>query len=108
MNALRIALGIFSGKNILYFGVQKRLRAFLNPIFMEKGRNRERQLPRWFPAETAARRGKPSCGKLISMVKVDFLLKKSLLSDTLKVKNLTRRNEADHGCKNACPVENTV
>ena len=33
MNALRIALGIFSGKNILYFGVQKRLRAFLNPIF---------------------------------------------------------------------------
>jgi len=108
LNALRIALGIFSGKNILYFGVQKRLRAFLNPIFMEKGRNRERQLPRWFPAETAARRGKPSCGKLISMVKVDFLLKKSLLSDTLKVKNLTRRNEADHGCKNACPVENTV
>ena len=56
MNGLRIALGIFSGKNILYFGVQKRLRAFLNPIFMEKGRNRERQLPRWFPAETAARR----------------------------------------------------
>ena len=56
MNALRIALGIFSGKNILYFGVQKRLRAFLNPIFMERGHNRERQLPRWFPAETAARR----------------------------------------------------
>ena len=27
------ALGIFSGKIILNFGVQKRLRAFLNPIF---------------------------------------------------------------------------
>ena len=32
-NARRAALGIFSGKNILNFGVQKRLRAFLNPIF---------------------------------------------------------------------------
>ena len=52
------ALTMFSGKIILNFGVQKRLRAFLNPIFMERGRNRERQLPRWFPAETAARRGK--------------------------------------------------
>ena len=102
------ALAMFSGKIILNFGVQKRLRAFLNPIFMERGRNRERQLPRWFPAETAARRGKPSCGKLISMVNIDSLLKKSLLSDTLKITNLIRRNEADHGCKNACPVENTV
>ena len=102
------ALAMFSGKIILNFGVQKRLRAFLNPIFMEKGRNRERQLPRWFPAETAARRGKPLLGKLISMVKVDSLLKKSLLSDTLKVNTFTRRNETDHGCKNACPVENTV
>ena len=27
------ALGMFSGKIILYFGVQKRLRAFLYPIF---------------------------------------------------------------------------
>ena len=36
MNTLRIALGIFSGKIILNFGVQKRLRAFLNPIFMER------------------------------------------------------------------------
>ena len=108
MNALRIALGTFSGKNILNFGVQKRLRAFLNPIFTGRGRDGKRQLPRWFPAETAARRGKSSCGKLISVVKVDFLLKKSLLSDTLKITNLIRRNEADHGCKNACPVENTV
>ena len=33
MNALRVALGIFSGKIFLNFGVQKRLRAFLNPIF---------------------------------------------------------------------------
>ena len=108
MNALRIGLGIFSGKNIFYFGVQKRLRAFLNPIFMERHHNRERQLPHRFPVETAARRGKPLLGKLISVVKVDSLLKKSLLSDTLNITNLLRRNEADHGCKNACPVENTV
>ncbi len=46
--------------------------------------------------------------ELISVVKVDFLLKKSLLSDTLNITNLIRRNETDHGCKNACPVENTV
>ena len=32
-NARRVALGIISGKIILNFGVQKRLRAFLNPIF---------------------------------------------------------------------------
>ena len=102
------ALAMFSGKIILNFGVQKRLRAFLNPIFMERGHNRERQLPRWFPAETAARLGKPSCGKLISMVNIDSLLKKSLLSDTLKITNLLRRNESDHSRKNACPVENTV
>ena len=102
------ALAMFSGKIILNFGVQKRLRAFLNPIFMERGHNRERQLPHWFPAETAARRGKPSCGKLISVVNIDSLLKKSLLSDTLNITNLTRRNESDHGRKNACPVENTV
>ena len=102
------ALAMFSGKIILNFGVQKRLWAFLNPIFMERGRDGKRQLPRWFPAETAARRGKHSCGKLISVVKVDSLLKKSLLSDTLNITNLIRRNEADHGCKNACPVENTV
>ena len=56
MNALRVALGIFSGKIILNFGVQKRLRAFLNPIFTGRGRDGKRQLPRWFPAETAARR----------------------------------------------------
>ena len=102
------ALAMFSGKIILNFGVQKRLRAFLNPIFTGRGRDGKRQLPRWFPAETAARRGKPLLGKLISTVKVDFLLKKSLLSDTLKVNTFTRRNEADHGRKNACPVENTV
>ena len=101
------ALAMFSGKIILNFGVQKRLRAFLNPIFTGRGRDGKRQL-HWFPAETAARRGKPSCGKLISVVNVDFLLKKSLLSDTLNITNLIRRNEADHGCKNACPVENTV
>ena len=35
-NALRVALGIFSGKNIFIFVVQKRLRAFLNHFFTEK------------------------------------------------------------------------
>lgn len=33
MNARRVALRIVSGKIILNFGVQKRLRAFLYPIF---------------------------------------------------------------------------
>ena len=120
------ALSMFSGKIILNFGVQKCLRAFLNPIFTGRGR----ELPRWFPAETAARRvdsyafsrekgieiifpnkGFPPRGEGFcssQTVKIDFLLKKSLLSDTLKITNLIRRNEADHGCKNACPVENTV
>ena len=102
------ALAMFSGKNIFYFGIAERLRTLRYPIFTGRGCDGKRQLPRWFPAETAARRGKPSCGKLISVVKVDFLLKKSLLSDTLNITNLIRRNEADHGCKNACPVENTV
>ena len=124
------ALRIISGRTILNFGVQKRLRAFLNPIFTGRKRNGKRQLPRWFPAETAARRvdsyafsrekgieiifpnkGFPPRGEGFcssQTVKIDFLLKKSLLSDTLNITNLTRRNETDHGCKNACPVENTV
>ena len=42
------ALAMFSGKIILNFGVQKRLRAFLNPIFTRRGRDGKRQLPRWF------------------------------------------------------------
>ena len=50
------ALAMFSGKIILNFGVQKRLRAFLNPIFTGRGRDGKQQLPRCFPAETAARR----------------------------------------------------
>ena len=33
------ALAMFSGKNILNFGVQKRLRAFLSPIFTGRGRD---------------------------------------------------------------------
>ena len=33
------ALAMFSGKIILNFGVQKRLRAFLNPIFTGRGRD---------------------------------------------------------------------
>ena len=45
------ALAMFSGKIILNFGVQKRLRAFLNPIFTGMGRDGKRQLPRWFPTE---------------------------------------------------------
>ena len=56
MNALRIALGIFSGKNIFYFGIAERLRTLRYPIFTGRGRDGKRQLPRWFPAETAARR----------------------------------------------------
>ncbi len=42
--ARRVAFGIISGKNF-YFGVQKRLRAFLNPIFtggFSKTKNRRR------------------------------------------------------------------
>ena len=118
------ALAMFSGKIILNFGIAERLRTLRYPIFTGRGRDGKRQLPRWFPAETAARRekypfrhrlrrchlpqGDGFIGKLISMVNVDSLLKKSLLSDTLNITNLLRRNEADHGCKNACPVENTV
>ena len=118
------ALAMFSGKIILNFGIAERLRTLRYPIFTGRGRDGKRQLPRWFPAETAARRekypfrhrlrrchlpqGDGFIGKLISMVNVDSLLKKSLLSDTLNITNLIRRNEADHGCKNACPVENTV
>ena len=45
------ALAMFSGKIILNFRVQKRLRAFLNPIFMERGRDGKRQLPRRLPTE---------------------------------------------------------
>ena len=118
------ALAMFSGKIILNFGIAERLRTLRYPIFTGRGRDGKRQLPRWFPAETAARRekypfrhrlrrchlpqGDGFIGKLISMVNVDSLLKKSLLSDTLNITNLIRRNEADHGCKNACPMENTV
>ena len=36
---------------------------------------------------------------MISVVKVDSLLKKSLLSDTLNITNLIRRNETDHAAK---------
>ena len=37
-NALRVALGIFSGRIILNFGISERLRAFRYPIFTrEKG-----------------------------------------------------------------------
>ena len=51
------ALRINSGIIILNFGVQKRLRAFLDPIFTGRCRSGKRQLQRWFPAETVALRG---------------------------------------------------
>ena len=42
---------------ILNFGIAERLRTLRYPIFTGRGRNGKRQLPRWFPAETAALRG---------------------------------------------------
>ena len=48
LNALRVALGIFSGRIILNFGFQKSLRAFLNPIFT-KGNGRCRDTPSVLP-----------------------------------------------------------
>ena len=50
------ALAMFSGKIILNFGIAERLRTLRYPIFTGRGRDGKRQLPRWFPAETAARR----------------------------------------------------
>ena len=41
---------------ILNFGIAERLRTLRYPIFTGRGRDGKRQLPRWFPAETAARR----------------------------------------------------
>ena len=82
------ALAMFSGKIILNFGVQKRLRAFLNPIFMERGHNRERQLPRWFPAETAARLGEAF------MRKIDFHGKHRFPLEKKPVVRYTEDNES--------------
>ena len=59
MNARRVALRIFSGKNIYNFGIAERLRTLRYPIFTEKSRSGKRQLQRWFPAETVALRGYP-------------------------------------------------
>ena len=42
------ALRIISGRTILNFGVQKRLRAFLNPHFHGWGHNGKRHLQRRF------------------------------------------------------------
>jgi len=44
LNGLRAALAIFSGKIILNFVVQNRLRAVLNHFFTEKGHNKKRLL----------------------------------------------------------------
>ena len=48
MNALRVALGIFSGKNILNFGKAERLRTLRFPIFTGRGRDGKRHLQRRF------------------------------------------------------------
>ena len=45
-----------SEEGLFLFVVSKRLRAFRNYFFTGGGRNEKRQLPRWFPAETVARR----------------------------------------------------
>ena len=52
------APAMFSGRIIFIFGIAERLRAFRYPIFTDKERNSNWQLPRWFPTETSARRGK--------------------------------------------------
>ena len=52
LNALRVALGIFSGRIILNFGFQKSLRTFLKPIFTKevvKGNGRCRDTPSVLP-----------------------------------------------------------
>ena len=54
------ALRIFSGKIILNFAFVA-LCGALQTHFHRRGRDRERLLPRWFPAETSAERGKYSC-----------------------------------------------
>ena len=78
------ALSMFSGKIILNFGVQKCLRAFLNPIFTGRGR----ELPRWFPAETAARRGEAF------MRKIDFRGKSRFPLEKEPVVRYTEDNES--------------
>lgn len=82
------ALAMFSGKIILNFGVQKCLRAFLNPIFTGRGRDGKRQLPRWFPAETAARRGEAF------MRKIDFRGKSRFPLEKEPVVRYTEYNES--------------
>ena len=47
-----------SAEKIFLFAAPKRLRAFRSCFFHGRGRGGKRQLPRLFPAETAARRGK--------------------------------------------------
>jgi hypothetical protein len=52
---LRCALHILSGKYILNLGFQKACGLFRTP-FSQEGRSPKLHLPRWFPAETFARR----------------------------------------------------
>ena len=48
-NARRVALGIILRKKYFYFGVQKRLRAVLNPIFMRGSSSPKTKNRRRFP-----------------------------------------------------------
>ena len=54
------ALWPSSAENILYFGVQKRLRAFLYPIFTGWGRGGKRHLQRRFLRKRGAAKNEPS------------------------------------------------
>ena len=44
LNARRVALRMISGKNIFNFGIQKSLRAFLNPFFTGRGNSLSQSL----------------------------------------------------------------
>ena len=57
LNALRVALRIFSGKDIFICSSETPA-GVSELLFHGRGRGGKRQLPRLFPAETAARRGK--------------------------------------------------
>ena len=51
------ALRINNGRIIFVFGIAERLRAFRYPIFTREDVTVSGTPPRWFPAETSARRG---------------------------------------------------
>ena len=79
-NALRFALGIFSGKIILNFGVQKRLRAFLNPFLTSGAAKENSSIHRKHPPTVAAfscEKGTPErpqtlrCPKVINLISAE-------------------------------------